>query len=948
MSSTLRSVLDRPSVLLLGSFLALFPLSQVGFGELHGQSRQVSSIQGQAGAIPSPESVLGFRPGDDFKLATYEQSMEYFQRLDQASDQLRMVEVGRTSEGRVFYMALISSSENLRQVNRYREISLRLAHPEGLSDEEARALAQEGKAIVHIDGAVHASEVAAHQHTIQLAYNLLTSENDPEIEAILDNVIFMLWPTLNPDGQTMVAEWYLSNVGTPYETSSLPELYQKYVGHDNNRDAYMLNMVESRVIGRTWREWEPQIVYVQHQSAPFPTRIWLPPFEEPVGNRVHPLMARTVNTMGMLMAQALEERGQVGATHMGVFDAWYPGYIDYLPMLQNVAAFWTETALYRYATPRFYTPADVTADGRDLRPQSLYSSPWPGGWWRLRDAVEYMGTASMAVLDFAAKFKTDLLYNRYQAGRDAIQRYSQGPPYAYFIPQEQRDPVAPVELLRRLAFNGIRVSQLERSMIHQGTTHPAGSWVIPMDQEFAELARTLLEVQEYPDLREYEGGPPKRPYDVSGWTLPYQFGVRVIEASEPLTPEIRSAMTPVRGEVLDWRATDELAEDADAALFDSPPGLGFNSDTVAAGLVPLPGVIRGGGPTFSVSPSQNNAFRAVNRAWEAGATVRYERGAPRDAGGASQRGSRFARDDDPDAGGRFIISGMNGAAARSLVTDLNLRAESAPGAGQPLNRPRIGLFRPWQASMDEGWTRWLLERYEFDVLSVRNAEIKAGSLNNRFDVLILADYGARTILEGHSEGAIPPRFAGGIGAEGVRALDEFVSGGGTLVCLNGSSQFAIDEMGLPVQNVAAGLRGDEFSISGSILEIVTDPSHPVMAGMPSRAPVFFSRSPVFTTTDGFEGVVLAKHAEAGSPLLSGYLLGEEHLHGYAAALDVHHGQGHVILLGFKPQWRGQPFGSFRTLFNASLFHGPHADSAAGAPGFWTPPVKEDGGGGEGG
>ncbi|MCJ7629919.1 MAG: hypothetical protein MUO50_16200, partial [Longimicrobiales bacterium] len=581
MRSILRSASTHPSVFGVGLLLALLLLSQLGVGELHGQS----------GTIPSPESVLGFRPGDDFKLATYEESIGYFQRLDAASELLRLVEVGRTSEGRPFYMALISSAENLEQADHYREISFRLAHPEGLSDVEARALAREGKAVVHIDGAVHASEVAAHQHTIQLAYDLLTGGDDPEIRAILDNVIFMLWPTLNPDGQTMVAEWYLSNVGTPYETSSLPELYQKYVGHDNNRDAYMLNMVESRVIGRTWREWEPQIIYVQHQTAPFPTRIWLPPFDEPVGNRVHPLMARTVNTLGMLMAQGLEERGQMGATHMGGFDAWYPGYIDYMPMLQNTAAFWTETALYSYATPRFYTPSDIMAGGGDLRPQSLYSSPWPGGWWRLRDAVEYMETASISVLDFAAKFKTDLLYNRYQAGRDAIRRYSQGPPYAYFIPQDQRDPVAPVELLRRLAFNGVRVSQLERSVVHQGTTHPAGTWVIPMDQEFAELVRTLFEVQEYPDLREYEGGPPKRPYDVSGWTLPYQFGVRVIEASEPLSEDIRNALVPVRGEALDWRATDEMAVNADAAFFDSPPGLGFNSDTVAAGILPLPGAI---------------------------------------------------------------------------------------------------------------------------------------------------------------------------------------------------------------------------------------------------------------------------------------------------------------------------------------------------------------------
>jgi hypothetical protein len=635
----------------------------------------------------------------------------------------------------------------------------------------------------------------------------------------------------------------------------------------------------------------------------------------------------------MLMAQALEERGQVGATHMGVFDAWYPGYIDYLPMLQNAAAFWTETALYRYATPRFYTAADVTARGQDLRPKSLYSSPWTGGWWRLRDAVEYMETASMAVLDFAAKYKTDLLYNRYQAGRDAIRKYAEEPPFAYFIHQDQRDPVAPAELLRRLAFNGIRVYQLEEAMSHEGLTHPAGTWVIPMDQEFAELARTLLEVQDYPDLREYEGGPPKRPYDVSGWTLPYQFGVRVIVASQPLSGEVRGALSLVRGDVVDWRTTDEMSEVADAAPFDSPPGLGFESDTIAAGIVPLPGRIRGGGSTFSVSAAQNNAYRAVNRAWDAGATVRFAAadltgGVPYTAGGSSVEG-------------RFVISGMGGSTAEALAQDLNLRAEASSPEGRRLLRPRLGLFRPWQASMDEGWTRWLLERYGFELISLRNADLKAGGLADRVDIIILADYGARTILEGHAEGSIPPRYVGGIGAEGVRALDQFVSSGGTLVCLNGSSQFAIDELKLPVKNVLAEVGGEEFSASGSLLEIVTDPAHPVMAGMLRRSPVFFSRSPAFTVTEGFQGKVLAKHVEAGSPLLSGYLLGEEHLHGYAAALDVHHGEGHVILIGFKPQWRGQPFGTFNVLFNAALLHGSHADGAAGTPGFWTPPEEKE-------
>ena len=470
--------------------------------------------------VPTPESVLGFQVGADFHLATYEQSLEYFRRLDAATDRLQLVEIGRTSEGRPWHIALISSADNLANVERYREIGVQLANPGDLTDEAAMQLADEGKAIVHIDGGLHASEVAHAQHTMQLAYDLVTGDDDPEIQDILDNVILLLWPSINPDGQTMVAEWYRSNVGTPFEVASLPRLYQKYIGHDNNRDGYMLNMIESRVITRITRHWEPQILYNHHQSSPFPTRIWIPPFAEPISEFVHPIMWRTVNLLGMSMAQALEERGQKGAVHMGTgFDNWYPGFMDHANNFHNVAAFLTETGLYRYATPHFYTVNDFPAARRDLRPQSLYASPWPGGWWRLRDAVDYMLTASISVLDIAAKYKNDLLYNRYQAGRDVIASYRNGPPYAYFISQNQRDPVAAVEMLRRLAFNGIEVYQLQSDVEFEGRSYDANTWVIPMDQPNGNFVRQLFAVQNYPDLREYPEGPPDQPYDVAGWTI---------------------------------------------------------------------------------------------------------------------------------------------------------------------------------------------------------------------------------------------------------------------------------------------------------------------------------------------------------------------------------------------------------------------------------------------
>jgi len=719
----------------------------------------------------------------------------------------------------------------------------------------------------------------------------------------------MLWPSVNPDGQNIVVNWYRGNVGTPFEVAPLPRLYQKYIGHDNNRDAYMLDMIESRVLTRTWREWEPQIIYVHHQSSPFPTRIWLPPFAEPIASEVHPLMSRTVNAIGMLIAQALEERGQVGATHMGTgFDAWYPGYIDYLPMLKNTAAFWTETALYRYATPHNYTLADFPRDKSALRSESLYPSPWRGGWWRLRDAVEYMLTASTAVLDYAARYKDELLYNRYQGGRDAIRKGATEPPFAYVVPQDQRDPVAPVELLRRLAFNGVRVSALTAPATLENQTYPAGTWVVPMDQEFGALARQVLEAQAYPDLREYPEGPPEQPYDAAGWTLPYQMGVEVVAVGAPLSEETRAALAPVEGQAVDWRA------EGDAAPFDSVPGPGFDTDPVAAGIRPPAARPTGSGPVLVIEPGQNNAFRAVNAAWR--------------AGGAAALDDR----------GRWALTGVSETVLSGLAESLALRASRAGSTpGVRVEQPRLALYRPWTASMDEGWTRWLFEQYGFTFTSLYNADVSAGDLGARFDVIVIADERAGTILEGFQAGTVPPEYAGGIGNDGVRALDAFVRDGGTLVCFNQSTLFAIDALHLPVRNTVAGVARDQFFASGSILEVQVNTAHPVTSGFPERTAVFVSRSPVFTTLPEFEGTVLMKYRSSGSPLLSGYLLGETHLNGHAAAIDVRLGRGHVVLFGFRPQWRGQPFATFKMIFAAAVFHGEVAAQAEGLEGFWTPP-----------
>ena len=869
--------------------------------------------QSRSAAVPAPESVFGFTAGADYKLATYDQSVEYFRKLAAGSRYIKLLEAGKTSQGRTMYFALISSPKNLANLDRLREIWQRLAHPQGLRDAEARTLAAEGVALVHIDGGLHATEVAGPQHTPLLAYDLLRKASEPATREMLDNVVLMLWPTINPDGQQMVAEWYMKNVGTPYELSGLPQLYQEYVGHDNNRDAYMLNMIESRAIEHTWRQWEPQIVYVHHQVGPFPTRIWLPPFSEPVGVEAPAVIAREVNMIGMAMAKALDENNQPGATHMGrAFDAWYPGYIDYAPIFKNVAAYWTETALFSYATPREYTIDDFPANMRDLRPQSLYSSPWKPGLWRLRDAVDYMETASLATIEYAAKYKDSVLMNRYRAGREQIALGSSKPPYAYIVPQQQRDPVAPVELLRRLAFGGVRVSQLADAATIDGVSYPAGTWIVPTDQEFAAMAREVLDVQRYPDLRQYPGGPPERPYDAAGWTLPLQMGVRVAAAGTPLPADVRAKMK-LLGPAPDLKVkpTPYSSAAADAAAFDSVPGAGFDTHPGAAAIVPPAGRIAGGGMSLALDPAQNNTYRALNRAWASGGSVHF-------------------------SNGRYIVSGLSEEQQDALVKSLALVAQRSGAEGMPVTKPRIGLFRPWTGSMDEGWTRWLLEQYGFEYVTLRPADFKT-PLTGKVDVVILAD-DARLPVEGAAGGRpstgsgqagggrgggpgreVRPEYADRLSAADLATFEQFVRGGGTLICINAASTFAIQQFSLPVKNAVAGLRSDDFFMHGTIVEVLADRAHQVTAGLDEKTPVFADSSPVFETLDGFKGRVLARYQDTGSPLLSGYLIGEKYLNGKAAALEVEVDRGRVIMLGFRPNWRGQPFGTFKVLFNAALF-----------------------------
>ncbi len=379
-----------------------------------------------------------------------------------------------------------------------------------------------------------------------LAYKLLTAKDDPEIDAILDQVILVLWPTLNPDGQDMVVHWYRQNLGTKYEVAPLPWLYQEYVGHDNNRDGYMMNMKEEQVVTKAELEYSPVIFYCQHQTAPFPARIWIPPFSDPISSNISPYVRSWLNVTGTNMSAYLDAHNLPGAISESRFDNWYAGFTDWAGVFRNEISFFTETALYRYATPRFYTADEFPKNEQDLRALTMYTTPWEGGWWHLKDAVDYMVAGSMSVLDLAAKNRETLLYNRYQAARDNIQHFRKEPPFAYVISDKQADTPEAGLLAQKMIDNGLDVYATKAGFKANGVSYPAGSWVIPMDQPYSALAKELFERQRYPDA--LENGTSKAidlPYDVTGWTLSLQMGVDVDAVTDPLEADQRALLAKV-------------------------------------------------------------------------------------------------------------------------------------------------------------------------------------------------------------------------------------------------------------------------------------------------------------------------------------------------------------------------------------------------------------------
>lgn len=839
--------------------------------------------------LPSPEEFFGFKMGSDYKLARWDKIVEYFYLLDKNSPKIIVQELGKSTEGNPFLLSIISSADNLKNMDKYKTICRKLADPRGLSEKEVAQLIREGKTIVAMTMSLHATEVGGTQLSPELAYELITSSST-EVENILENVIFLLFPCFNPDGEIMVVDWYNKHLGTEYEGSSLPWLYHKYTGHDNNRDGYMLTQVESRLVSKVmYHEWFPQFYVDHHHMGSYGARYYIPPYHDPIHPNIDPLIWREHMLVGGHMAVRLEEEGKKGIETGAPYTAWWMPSFHMITNYHNIAGMLTESASARIASPLYIHP-DQLQPGRRGRPeykaQVSFPNPWEGGWWRLRDIVEQQKTSIMALLDLAARFRGMFLRNMYLKAMRNIKRAKSEPPYAYIIPNDQRDHLTVVKLIQTLMLAGVEVHQTEKSLQVDSSIYPAGSYVLLLTQPLRAYIKSLLEHIHYPDnpwTRQYPGGPPMRPYDMAAFNIAEHMGVEAIPINVPLTTpltKIKEAKKPA-GKVV---------------------GTGANG--------------------YLLGHETNDCFIATNLLLKEGTEVYWLKKEFNNGKSSYKAGTIFIPD-SPNLKPKLE------AIAKKTHLTFNAAHEKVKGKAYKLQPLKLGMYKRYLGgSMDEGWTRWILEQFHFPYTSIDNKDMKEGKLKKKYDVIILPDDSMEMIIgpkeddERMRRYRMPPEYREGIGKEGVENLKEFVQQGGTLIALDSACELPIKKFKLPIRNVLEGLSSEEFFCPGSTLHIRLKTCHPIAYGMAEDALALFWNSPAFSIipTPQNERYQVVAHYSEENQLQSGWLIGGKKLSKKAAIIDARYEKGRVILIGFRAQHRAQTHGTFKILFN-SIYYG---------------------------
>ena len=820
---------------------------------------------------PRPEAHIGFRPGADSLLADWGQITGYLDALARASDHMRLDTIGRSTLGRPLLLVTLATPRNLARVDELKRAQALLADPRRMTAATADSLVSAQPAVVLINNNIHSTEIASSLMQLELVWRLT---GDPAWRRMLDSLVVLVIPSTNPDGTDTVVSWYRQHRGTAYEAGPLPWLYHPYVGHDNNRDWYMLTQMETRAISRVlYEEWFPEVVWDVHQMGNRGARLFTPPFSDPVNPNLDPLVVEAINLAGTAMGTEVLDAGKTGVSHQDRFDLWWHGGFRSVPTRHNMVGILTEAASVRLASPIEQHPDSLRQPQRGVN----YPAPWAGGWWRVGDIVEYELLAARGLLRLVANQRAGFVGRFVTLGRRAIAAGEAGNPAAFLIPPAQRDAGAVATLVDLLVRTGVEVRRASAPFTADGRGHAAGTLVIPMGQPFRAHVKDLLEPQRYPDRRAYAGGPLIPPYDVSGWSLGLQMGVTVETAVDPFEAQ---------------------------------------TEVVSAASV-VPGTVRGTGPRLVLANRANAESGAVAEALRKGARVVVS-GEPVPVEGAQLPPGTLVLEGDPT-----ILAGIEARAVRDGFDAWRTSAPVPSSAGGRQGLRGIGLYKSWTASMDEGWARWVFERFGIPYESLTDASIRSGALRD-VDVLVIPSLSDENIVSGRSLESVPREYSGGLGEDGVREITDFVARGGTLVALDASSDFAIRALKLPVRNVlqgaATGDRGSRFSAPGSIMGLVLEGGEVLTSGMPDSVAAFFDDGRAFAVT-GIGARIVARYAD--EPMRSGFVQRPEAIAGWGAVADVAMGSGRVVLMGIRPQHRGQTHATFKLLFNAVLLGTGH-------------------------
>jgi hypothetical protein len=877
------------------------------------------SLASAQSRITSPLKEFGHNIGDDYFLANYQQLVKYFEKLDRESDRMRLVRIGASAEGRPMYMAIITAPENFAKLNRYQEIVSKLAHAEGVNEAQARALAHEGKTVVWIDGGLHATEVLGSQQLIQWVYEMV-SKSDPETMRFLRDDI-LLATLVNPDGMDLVSNWYMrDSVKENRSTAFVPVLYQKYAGHDNNRDSYMASQPETQAVDSIlYRAWYPQIVYNHHQTGPAGTVIFAPPFRDPFNYNFDPLIPVGIDLVGAAIHSRFIQEGKPGSTMRSGsnYSTWWNGGLRTTVYFHNMIGLLTEAI----GNP---TPIEIPLVPDRLLPSGANPYPILPQKWHFAQSIQYELSANRAVMDIASKYREDFLFNAWRMGRNSIERGSADSwtlkpqrvdavkavaprgrgqqqsadvakalaalktpdsrdPRGYIIPADQPDFGTAVRFINTLVKNGITIHRATSNFTVGGKSYPAGSYVVMTNQAFRPHVLDMFEPQNHPDDIPYPGGPPTPPYDNAGWTLAYQMGVKF----------------------------DRILD-------------GFTGPfTKLVGFAPVPSVTAPVATTwYSLGRETNDAYAAVNRLLKAGQEVYSLKQAP---------------------GTFFVHANPNTSALiAALAKDRGVRfspVNTAPDAGsiQKLRLPRVALWDVYGGEISSGWMRFVFDQFEFPYDVVFANDIDNGDLSARYDVLILPDGAVLTAPDTSSLAfqprgqpapeKIPEQFRSHLGrisvSKSLPKIKSFVENGGTLLALGDASEIGY-KLDLPVSNAVVGddskpLPTSKYYVPGSVLGVAVDNTNPIAWGEGSRADIFFDNNPAFRIRGTNAGVARVAWFDSPTPLRSGWAWGQKVLEGAAEIVAAPLGKGNVVLYGPQVHFRGQTHGAFKFLFNGIYY-----------------------------